>query len=51
MIKKIANFPLVILAGGKSSRMGHPKGLVKLFDKTLLEHNIEQYIYVYIIVY
>ena len=35
------NILAVILAGGKSQRFGNDKSIVKLGDKTLLEHTIE----------
>lgn len=31
----------IILAGGKSSRMGQEKGLMKLHNKTFIEHSIQ----------
>ncbi len=39
-LKKI---PLVILAAGKSSRMGFPKGLLSYRGKKLLQHQIENF--------
>lgn len=39
---ELSTFPLIILAAGKSSRFGYPKGLAPLADGTLwLQHQIE----------
>ena len=38
------NFPLILLAAGKSSRMGTAKGLVPFKGKTLLDFQIESYL-------
>src|SRR2546428_2951143 len=32
----------ILLAGGESSRMGQPKGLLPWGDQTLVEHQIDQ---------
>ncbi|MBL6991570.1 MAG: NTP transferase domain-containing protein [Bacteriovoracaceae bacterium] len=39
----IAAFPLIILAGGKSSRMGIPKGLIAINNQTMLEHQLKTF--------
>lgn len=38
------NFPLIILAAGKSSRMKTPKGLLDFNGKTLLEFQIDRFL-------
>ncbi|MDH5561049.1 MAG: NTP transferase domain-containing protein [Deltaproteobacteria bacterium] len=35
------DFPLILLAAGKSSRMGMPKGLLEIGDHTLLENQLK----------
>ncbi len=40
---RLATLPLVILAAGKSSRMGFPKGLMLHHGKKLLQYQIENY--------
>jgi len=39
MESKLSNFPLILLCGGKSSRMGTPKGLLRAYGKPLLLHH------------
>jgi CTP:molybdopterin cytidylyltransferase MocA len=39
----ISKIPLVILAGGKSSRMGTPKGLLELNGRTWVHHQLETF--------
>lgn len=44
IIKEIENTQVVILAGGRATRMdGESKPLLKIGDKTLLEHTLESY--------
>ena len=43
MNKPIPLPPLLILCAGSSTRMGQPKGLVKIFAETLLEYQIKNY--------
>ena len=38
------SYPLILLAAGNSSRMGYPKGLATLKNKTLLEFQIESFL-------
>ncbi len=33
---------IIVLAGGKSTRMGHDKAIIKLSGKTLIEHVVEK---------
>ncbi len=40
---KLSSLPLVILAAGKSSRMGFPKGLMPYCGKKLLQYQIEHF--------
>jgi molybdenum cofactor cytidylyltransferase len=40
-IELLANTPLLILAAGRSSRMGFPKGLLPYQGRFLLEHQLE----------
>jgi len=35
--------PLLILSAGSSTRMGHPKGLIKIEKETLLEYQVKNY--------
>jgi len=35
--------PLLILSAGSSTRMGHPKGLIKIERETLLEYQVKNY--------
>ncbi|MGB0837250.1 MAG: nucleotidyltransferase family protein [Flavobacteriaceae bacterium] len=37
------SYSLILLAGGKSSRMGSPKGLLKFRNQTWLEHQVSQF--------
>jgi len=43
MEKNYKLIPLVILAGGRSSRMGTPKGLLTVEKKTWIESHLENY--------
>ncbi|MBL6988302.1 MAG: NTP transferase domain-containing protein [Bacteriovoracaceae bacterium] len=43
MNSNIESSPLIILAGGQSSRMGTPKGLVEIKEKNLLEYQLETF--------
>lgn len=40
---RLASLPLIILAAGKSSRMGFPKGLMPYRGKKLLQYQIEHF--------
>lgn len=40
---RLASLPLIILAAGKSSRMGFPKGLMPYREKKLLQYQIEHF--------
>ena len=40
METNLADFPLILLAGGKSSRMGQPKGLLRRTEKYWLEEQL-----------
>lgn len=41
---RINDFPLLILAGGKSSRMGMPKGLIDYQKMPLIDYQINQFV-------
>jgi CTP:molybdopterin cytidylyltransferase MocA len=42
MASKLACTPVIVLAGGKSSRMGYPKGLVEHQGRTWLETQLDR---------
>jgi len=43
MADALSQIPLVILAGGKSSRMGIPKGLLEINGRTWMRRQVETY--------
>ena len=40
----LSRFSMVILAAGRASRMGYPKGLIRSNDRTLLESHIDSFL-------
>jgi molybdenum cofactor cytidylyltransferase len=42
-MKPVFKYPLLILAAGESSRMGTPKGLLKVGEQNFLDYQIETY--------
>lgn len=42
-MSKINNIATIIIAGGKSSRMGRPKGLIQIGSKSLLQEHIDTF--------
>lgn len=43
MIRTISEFPLILLCGGKSSRMGTPKGLLLIEGTPWYQHHIDRF--------
>jgi len=43
-MQKMANVPIILLAAGRSSRMGQPKQLLPWGNQTLIEHQIQTFL-------